>query len=428
MSDNLRAAPEPTQATKLPTFEDVSTAAFRIRDIIPRTPCDRSHDGMIRMTGMEIYFKKDFLLQTGSFKERGARNALKLLTPDQRRVGVIAASAGNHALALAYHGQTLNVPVTVVMPQNAPLMKVSKCREFGAEVILFGEHILQCKDHAMTLVESRGLTYVNGYDHPNIIAGQGTMGLEIMEQLEDFDAIVVPVGGGGLLAGIALAVKTLRPEVKVIGVEPERCASLTAAMKAGKPVTIDAQSTLADGLAVPCVGSNAFEICRTRVDQIVTVSEKYIALAVLHLVELEKAVVEGGGATGLAACIAGLLPELRGKRVIVPLCGGNIDTTVLGRVIERGMAADGRLCRFVVTVSDRPGGIARLTGILASIGVSLKDIFHERAWLESDVFSVQVKCVVETRDAEHAEVLRQRLQDEGYMVYWGALHSVGRLL
>lgn len=255
------------------------------------------------------------------------------------------------------------------------------------------------------------------------------MGLEICEQLDAFDAIVIPVGGGGLLAGVALAVKTLRPDVMVIACEPERAASWRAAVEAGRPVTLEIESTLADGLAVPCVGENAYAVARPLVSRSVTVSERFIALAVLRLVELEKAVCEGAGATALAALLQpGVLPELRGKRVVVPLCGGNIDTTILGRCLDRGLAADGRLCRFIVTVSDRPGGIARLTGILATVGASIKDIFHERAWLDSDIFSVQVKCVVETRDYEHAEEVRRTLEQNYSHVMWGASVADGEFL
>eukprot|EP00128_Syssomonas_multiformis_P008837 Colp12_sorted_trinity150504_noHs@25985 len=415
ISSSRDAIPE----SDLPTFKEVSTAAFRIRGGIVRTACEKAHDTMIELSGMELYFKKDFLLTTGSFKERGARNALMLLTDEQKKTGVVAASAGNHALALAFHGRQLNVPITVVMPMNAPMVKVSRCKAYGATVILHGDHIGMAKEHAMTLVTAKGLTYINGYDHPNIIAGAGTMGLEIMEQMEQFDAVVVPIGGGGLIAGVALAVKTLRPDVQVIGVEPERCASYTAALEAGKPVVAAIQPTLADGLAVPCVGENAFAVARNLVDKVVLVKEKHIALALLKAVECEKCVLEGGGVAGLAACLAGVLPELKGKKVVVPLCGANIDTTVLGRCLERGLAADGRLCRFACTVPDRPGGVATLCKLMAECGVSIKDIFHERAWLESDIFSVQVKCVVETRDQEHAEWFRQKLLGAGYTVVWG---------
>ncbi|PIK55793.1 putative threo-3-hydroxyaspartate ammonia-lyase-like [Apostichopus japonicus] len=258
------------------------------------------------------------------------------------------------------------------------------------------------------------------YDNPNIIAGQGTLGLEIIEQVPDLDAVVIPVGGGGLIAGMALAIKSLSPKTLIIGVESEQCASFSSAMKAGHPTYTKSAPTLADGLAVPVVGVNAFATARDIVDKVVTVSEDLIAVAILRLIEVEKAVVEGAGACSLAALLSDKLPELKGKKVAIPLCGGNIDTTVLGRVLERGLAADGRLCRFVVTVSDRPGGIADLTRLLADQGASIKDIFHERAWLKSEVFHVQVKVVVETRDSEHSVEIERRLREKYDRVLWGS--------
>jgi len=260
------------------------------------------------------------------------------------------------------------------------------------------------------------LTYINGYDHPDIIAGQGTMGLEILEQVPEVDAIIVPIGGAGLVAGIALALHTLKPGVMIVGVEPERAASYSAALKAGAPVLVQMQPTLADGLAVPRVGEHAFQIARQFVRRVVTVGERAIALAVLRLVELEKAVVEGAGAAPLAACLAGLVPELAGKKVVLPLCGGNIDTNILGRIIERGLAADGRLCRFSAVISDRPGGLSKFTAAIAEEGASVRDIAHDRAFASEDISTVTVHCMVETRDQEHIRRLRERLGREGFEV------------
>ncbi|CAK4102174.1 unnamed protein product [Aphanomyces euteiches] len=400
------------------TFEDISTATYRVKEGIHHTSCNYSAFLSKRM-GYELFLKKDYRQMTGSFKERGARNALMLLNPEQKERGVIAASAGNHALALAHHGKMLGIPVTCVMPTIAPLAKIKGCQELGARVILHGAHILEAKLKADEYVAQEDLVYINGFDHPHIIAGAGTMGIEILNQVPKVDAIIVPVGGGGLIAGIALAVKTLNPSVQIIGVEPENCASFTAALAAGRPVDTPTKPTLADGLAVPQVGSNAFEIAARLVDRVVTVSEKAIALSVLRLCELEKVVVEGGGAASLASLIEDKLPDLKGKRIVMPLCGGNIDTSVLGRVIERGMAADGRLVRFVATVPDRPGGIAGLATMLSDVGVSVKDIYHERAWLHSSVSMVQVKCVVETSSFEHGMELKARLEEAGYPLLWG---------
>uniref|UniRef100_A0A1I7XNH2 Serine racemase n=1 Tax=Heterorhabditis bacteriophora TaxID=37862 RepID=A0A1I7XNH2_HETBA len=342
-------------------FSDISSAAFNIKTGIQRTPCNRSSQ-LSQMFNMDLYFKKEYLQVTGSFKERGARYALSKLTKDEKQKGVIAASAGNHALALSYHGLLLNVPVTVVMPVFAPLMKITMCRSYGATVVLKGDNIQKAKEYAMRHGIEKGLKYVNGYDAPDILAGQGTIGLEILEQVTccvpDVDAILVPVGGGGLIAGVAVAVKTLKPEVQIIGVEAETCPSLTEALKEKKPIPTKVKSSLADGLAVPTVGGNALATALGLIDKTLTVCEECIALSILRLIELEKAVVEGGGAVGLAAIISGKLLELQGKRVVSILTGGNIDTTVLGRTIERGLAVDGRLIKLEVVVSDRPGGNA----------------------------------------------------------------------
>ncbi|XP_071748628.1 L-threonine ammonia-lyase isoform X2 [Lepeophtheirus salmonis] len=390
-------------------FEQISAAAYRIRNGILRTPCDRSQ--MFDFTGMQIYFKKDYMQFTGSFKERGARYTLLMLSPEEKVKGVIAASAGNHALALAYHGGQLGIPVTVVMPQVAPIMKVENCKKYGANIMMHGQNIGEARVLALKISKERGMLYVNGYDHPNILAGQGTMGLEILEQVPDVNAIVIPVGGGGLIAGVAKAVKTMKPEVTIIGVEPERCASFTNALKHGKPIETKTLGSLADGLTVPTVGVNALATAGPLVDKMVSVSEEWIAISILRLVELEKSVVEGGGASGVAAILAGLLPELKGKKVVVPLCGGNIDTTVLGRCLERGLAADGRLVKFIVTVSDRPGGVAELTELLRKLGVSIKDIVHERAWIRNDIFSVEIKVVAETRNINHTEEMFKALRN-----------------
>jgi len=404
----------PDTTTNLPvSTDDILAAAHRIKGGVAHTPCKRSA-WLSPVVGMELYLKREHRQRTGSFKERGARNALKRLSPEQKQHGVIAASAGNHALALAYHGQELGIPVTVVMPTFAPMIKVANCRGFGADVLLHGDHIGDAKDHAITLVDERGLTYINGYDHPDIIAGAGTIGLEMIEQVPDLDAIVVPVGGAGLIAGVALAVNSIKPEVEIIGVEPRRASSYMPALAAGEPVKGDMQPTLADGLAVPTVGGNAFRIAQRHVDRTVEVNEHDIALAILRLVEMEKAVVEGAGATGVAAILGHKLDDLKGKKVGTILCGGNIDTTMLGRIIQRGLAVDGRVCRFSAHISDRPGGLAGFTRVLAEEGVSVIDIAHDRVFGGDEIASVSVECKVETRDHGHIDSLRQRLDAEGF--------------
>lgn len=395
------------------TIQDIRAAVDRIADGIQRTPTLRS-DWLSPLVGFDLFLKREHRQGTGSFKERGARNALMLLNETQKQKGVIAASAGNHALALASHGKQLGIPVTVVMPTFAPMIKVQNCRGLGANVILHGEHIGECFEHAQTLVASEGLTYINGYDAPDIIAGAGTIGLEVLDQVADLDAIVVPVGGGGLIAGIALAAKAINPSIDIIGVEPTHAASFSAAIKAGKPVRAQVQPTLADGLAVPCVGANAFAIGAPLIDQMITVTEQEIALAILRLAEMEKAIVEGAGAAGVAAALAGKLDKYNGKRVATVLCGGNIDTTMLGRIIQRGMAVDGRICRFSAHISDRPGGLAAFTQMLADQGVSVIDIAHDRVFGGDEIASVSVECEVETRNHEHILQLRDRLNEAGF--------------
>jgi threonine dehydratase len=283
----------------------------------------------------------------------------------------------------------------------------------SANVVVAGNSFAEAREKADQLAQEKELTYIHGYDDWNIIAGQGTMALEILDQVPELDAILVPIGGGGLIAGVGLAIKALKPTVKVIGVAAENTPSFAAALAAGKPVSVKNGATLADGLAVPAVGVNAFEIAREVVDQFVVVSENDIALAILRILELEKSVVEGAAASTLAALLGGKLPELAGKRVVLPFCGGNIDPGVLNRVIERGLVADGRLFRFIATISDRPGGLAALTKVIASVGASVKEITHDRTFCAADVSAVQVSCVVETRDQAHIEALQRALREGG---------------
>jgi threonine dehydratase len=395
------------------TLAAIRSARRRIAGGVVMTPCPESIP-LSEITGARIFCKLDNLQRTGSFKERGARNALLRLPKAQQKRGVIAASAGNHALGLAYHGQLLGIPVTVVMPDYAPLIKVSTCRRLGARVVIQGRDFAEARAGADALADREGLAYIHGFDDPDIIAGQGTMALEILEQVKDVDAIVAPIGGAGLIAGLAVAAKALRPRLKVIGVESSATASFTAALKAKRPVTIARRATLADGLAVLKVGSNAFELARPRLDRVVRVSEDWIALAILRMVEMEKIVVEGAAAAPLAALMAGLLLELRGQRVVLTVCGGNIDPSVLSRVIEKGLVHDGRLTRFTVTISDRPGGLSELAKVIAGCGASVKDIEHDRAFSGPDVSAVNVVCTVETRDHAHVRELHRALRRQGF--------------
>lgn len=384
------------------TLADIELARHRIADGIESTPCPHSIP-LSQLAGCEVYCKLDLFQRTGSFKERGARNALLLLSDESKRRGVIAASAGNHAQALAYHGGLLGVPTTVVMPRFAPLIKQMNCRRFGARVILHGDSFSEAKAHAEQIRERDGLVYIHGFDDPAIIAGQGTMGLEILEQVPDVEAIVVPIGGGGLLAGVSIAVKSLRPQVQVIGIEPAASASFSASLRAGEPTQVPLLATVADGLAVARVGNNAFAAARSRVDRVVTVAEEHLAISVVRLMELEKIVAEGAGAAALAGLLSGQLPELRGRKVVLLLCGGNIDLTIVERLIEMALVADGRLARFTAVISDRPGGLAKAAQIIGDSGASIKDVDHDRAFAGPNVATVHVLFTIETRNAEHIE-------------------------
>jgi len=391
------------------TLDDIRAARERISDVIYHSPCPYSLS-LSRLCGAEVYCKLDHLQMTGSFKERGARNKLLLLSSEQRQRGVIAASAGNHALALAYHGHDLGIAVTVVMPKWSPLVKVKNCRSFGANILLHGDAYDDAKREAKRLAEEKGLTYIPGFDDPDIIAGQGTVGLEILEDVPDVDVVICPVGGGGLIAGVGRALKTIKPNVRLIGVEPVNAPTMHESLKAGHVVKVDTKPTLADGLAVAEVGKLCFDIAKEVIDDLLLVDEPAIARAVLRLLELEKTVIEGAGAVPLAAAMDPAF-DLANKKVVLLLCGGNIDMSMISKVIDRGLAADGRLCRVVASVSDRPGSLANLTRVLGATGASVKEVEHDRHFGPPDVALVNIICVLETRDFEHIEQIKQALRD-----------------
>ncbi|MFM8736059.1 MAG: threonine ammonia-lyase [Pirellulales bacterium] len=406
------------------TLDDIRAARGRIAGRVLRSPCPRSIP-LSELVGADVFCKLDLLQRTGSFKERGACNALMMLDADRRARGVVAASAGNHALGLAYHGTLLGIPVTVVMPRFAPLVKVATCRRLGAKVILEGDTFDDARRLAAEIADREGLERIHGFDDPRVIAGQGTMGLEILDDVPDVDAVVVPTGGAGLLAGVALAVKTLRPATQIVSVETAAAPSFGASLAAGRPTRVSIRPTLADGLAVGRVGDLPFAIAAPLVDRVITVDEGDLSLAVLRLLELEKTVVEGAAAAALAAVMGGRCPDLAGRRVAILLCGGNIDLTILDRVIDHGLAVDGRRWRFAARISDRPGGIARLTAAIAAAGASVREIVHDRAFSGADVFSTAVEVTVETSGHDHVASLAGALAAEGFAIEPVA-HAAGR--
>jgi threonine dehydratase len=393
------------------TLQSIREAADRIAGAVYRSPCAYSLS-LSELCQAQVYCKLDHLQMTGSFKERGARNKLVQLTEAQKRRGIAAVSAGNHAQALAYHGKQLGIPVTVVMPRWAPLVKVTHCRRWGAEVILFGESFAEAREKAAEVCAGRNLMLISGFDDPDIIAGQGTLGLEIMEDVPDADAVIVPVGGGGLIAGVGVAVKAIHPATRIIGAEPVNAPTLHESLLRGEPVNVPTRPTLADGLAVAQCGTLCLELARQVVDEVVLVDEAEIARAILRLMELEKMVVEGGGAASLALAMRAR-PDLTGKKIVLCLSGGNVDITTISRVIEHGLAADGRLCRITAYVSDRPGSLADLTRILAATEASIQDVAHDRHFGPMDVALVGITCILETRGFDHIEQVKRALDAAG---------------
>ncbi len=391
---------------------DIEAARERLRGAIYETPCAYSQT-LSELTDTRCFVKLENLQMTGSFKERGAANLLLQLDSSERQRGVLAASAGNHGLAVAFHAARLGIPAVIVMPEGAPLVKVTSARHYGAEVILHGADYDEAHDRACRLQQERGLLFVHPFDDPRVIAGQGTIGLELLEQRPDLDALLVAVGGGGLAAGVALAVKSRRPEVRVIGVGADAFPAMRRSLDAGGRVTLAPASTIADGIAVRQVGEQTFELVRKLLDDVVTVSEEELANAILLLVEIEKTVVEGAGAAPLAALVNRGL-GLRGARVVLVLSGGNIDVTMLSRIIERGLVKDGRLVRLGVMLRDRPGELARLTALIAEERANIVHIDHNRAFAQATVGNTEVDLTLETSGRPHIERLLARLAATGY--------------
>jgi len=394
------------------TFVDVEEARERIKEQIYFSPLPYS-ETVSRMTGNRVFFKLENLQMTGSFKERGALNRLLTLSAKERNRGVIAASAGNHGMALAFHSHRLDIAATIVMPVFAPLIKVSRVRQYGAQTVLCGDDYDSALTEALRQSQERSLTFVSAYNDPWIVAGQGTIGLELHEQNPDLDAVIVPVGGGGLIAGIALVLKTLNPRIKIIGVQSEAVPSMKSALADGAPVRLPPATTIADGIAVRCVGDTPFALVKEFVDEIVTVSEGEIANAVLLLLEIEKTVAEGAAAVPLAALMNQKV-MFTGKNIGLIVSGGNIDLNLIARIIEKGMIQDGRQCRLNVIVTDRPGNLASLTQCIAAQGANILQIGQSRGFGRVAIGETEVELVLETTGADHIQRLREALSRDGF--------------
>ncbi len=379
------------------------------------TPTPLIHSSFFsRLLGTEAYFKLENLQKTGSFKVRGAYNKILSLSDKEKAAGVVTASSGNHAQGVAWAGALLGVKSTIVMPETTPIIKYMATRGYGGEVVFHGRDFGAAYAHALALAEEKGFVFVPPYDDELVMAGQGTIGLEIMEALPDVNAVVVPVGGGGLISGIAVAVKSARPEARVFGVEAEASNSCVASLMEGHPVGVESAPTIADGIAVKTIGEKTWPIIREYVDHVVDVDEATIAAAILKLLERKKLMVEGAGAVSVAAGMEGELP-LEGKTVFV-LSGGNIDVTALDKVIRLGLLREGRVIKLSTVVSDTPGELARLTSLIASDKANILHVVHHREATDVPVGRIKIEIILEVEGREHASRVLSRLAKNGYEV------------
>ena len=390
----------------------VREAALRIHGSIYYTPCAYSAK-LSELTAQQVYLKLENLQVTGAFKERGALNKILLLSPAEKKRGVIAASAGNHAQAVACHATRHAIRSTIVMPAATPLVKVMATQNYGAEVVLHGANYDEACQYALTLGLERGLTFLHPFDDLAVIAGQGTIGLEILDQCPQLEAVVVPIGGGGLIAGIAAAVKETRPDVKIVGVQTARLPSMLSAVTKGAPVTVASASTIADGIAVRRAGEITFPLVSRYVDEIVTVEEEEIASAILTLLEREKLLAEGAGAAATAALLQHKT-QLSAKHTAVIVGGGNIDVSLLSRIIERGLVKDGRLVRIRVYLPDRPGALVELSSVIAGQKANIVELQFDRAYYGVSLGDTAIDITLETRGSQHLAELLSAMVHAGY--------------
>ena len=394
------------------TLQDIQDAALRLQGQVLDTPCVESRT-LSQIVGAQVFLKFENLQFTASFKERGACNKLTLLTAEERAHGVVAMSAGNHAQGVAYHAQRLGLRAVIVMPRFTPGVKVERTRGFGAEVVLHGDTLEEARAHAYMLSDTQGLTFVHPYDDEAVAAGQGTLGLEMLQAVPDLDTLVIAVGGGGLIAGMATAAKAIKPGITVVGVQTRRFPAMVNLMQ-GTQLEQGA-STIAEGIAVGAPGALCVEAIRQHVDDFLLVDEGDIEQAIVLLLEIEKTLVEGAGAAALAALVKH--PQrLAGQKVGMVLSGGNIDPMLLAAIIERGMVRSGRLVRIVVSTRDVPGSLARITALVAECGANVDEVHHQRAFTLLAAQNVEIEMVLQTRGHEHVAELIERLRGAGLEV------------
>lgn len=396
------------------SIQDVFAARKKMKGIVHETPLDYSRT-FSEFTNNEVYLKLENLQKTGSFKVRGSYNKIMSLSEDELRKGVIAASAGNHAQGVAYSSSMLQIPCTIVMPKGAPLSKIAATKGYGAKVELQGNAFDEALAYALQLKEKTGATFVHAFDDTAIIAGQGTVGLEIIDEIPDVEVVLCPAGGGGLLAGVALAIKEQKPSVKVYGVQAVACPSIKKSWDEQQVTTVDALPTMADGIAVRRPGELTFQFIQKYVDDIVTVDEMEIARTMLMVLERSKLLVEGSGASALASLLYEKLP-IKGKKVAVILSGGNVDVNVIARIIERGMVEAGRFVHFSTTLPDKPGQLHRVLQIIAEAGANVLNVHHERIGMKVFPGYAELHLSLETKDQAHIVQVFEKLQQKGYCV------------
>ncbi len=396
------------------TLADVEAARDRIREVVRHTPLDHSHTFSDR-TGAEVYLKLENMQRTGAFKIRGASNKIQQLSDAEREAGVVTASAGNHAQGVALAATRAGVSSTVVMPEYAPISKVKATEGYGANVVLHGEDYDAAAARAHEIEREEGRVYVHAFDDPDIMAGQGTIGLEILEDCPDVETVVVPIGGGGLISGIATAVKA-KTDARVVGVQAEGASSVVPSLAKGERVELDRVDTIADGIATRSVGERTFEVIRERVDEVVTVPDEAIASAVVAALERSKALVEGAGAVSLAAVLEREFDYDEGEVVVAAMCGGNIDLNVLTTVVMRGLIERGRYLRIRTVLKDRPGALERLIEILAEKRANIYAIQHDRTSKDVALNAADVELDLETRGHDHVAELIATLEEHGYEV------------
>jgi threonine dehydratase len=392
------------------SLADIQSAAAAIKGAVERTPCLASRT-LSQLTGADVRVKFENLQFTASFKERGALNKLLNLTAEERKRGVIAMSAGNHAQGVAYHAGRLGIPATIVMPAFTPFVKVRHTRDFGANVVLQGETLAEAAAHAQALAEREKFVFVHPYDDPHVMAGQGTIALEMLQDMPDLEMLVIPVGGGGLIAGNAVAAKAIKPGISVVGVEAAGYAALYQTLHR-QPVNVGGD-TIAEGIAVRDIGAGPLAVCKSLVDEVLLVEETAIERAVALFLEIEKTVAEGAGAAGLAAMLT--FPEkFRGKKVGLVLCGGNIETRLLASILMRNLVRDGRIVRLRIKIPDRPGLLAKVTNVIGTAGANIMEVSHQRLFGHVEAKSTDLDVVMETRDRAHVDDVIAKLAAAGF--------------